>query len=171
MAITPNTTCDIYRAGQTPPATPSVAGVPLQLKSCFDQGRECGETESQQFRFTAIALVNFGVDIRDDFNYWAGNAGNRDTIYVPDKNGMAYVVNFVQQADTGTANQHYRVYLDRKSVTWPWPTSTSACAGRSWRRMRCWSILPSPRCGPISAAHSSSWVCAGRRRFQSSIAR
>jgi hypothetical protein len=123
--IVPNTTCDIYRVGNAPPSAPDVAGVPLFITYCYDIGRERGEKEAQQFRFTAIANVDLTADIRDDFSDWTGSATNRDTIYVPDKTGIGYKVIFVETIGRNTPQQRRRVYLDRMTVTWPWPPATS----------------------------------------------
>ena len=121
MSIRPNTTCDIYRAGNAPPLTPDVAAVPCCLISCFDVGRERGEKEAQQYRFTAKMLVSMSTDVRDDFNAWTGSASNRDIVCIPDKTATAYNVTFVERINRGLAGDALCVYLDRLAVVWPFP--------------------------------------------------
>lgn len=119
MAIRPNTTCDIYRTGNAPPAAPDVAAVPCWFTSQFDLGRERGEKEAQPFRFTAWIYVDSTVDIRDAFAAWT--QGNRDKVYIPDQNGVGYNVNFVERVLQGQPNDHKIVYIDRLAVNWPFP--------------------------------------------------
>jgi len=126
MPMRPNTTCDIYRTGNAPPAAPDVAGVPCYFTSCFDLGRERGEKEAQTFRFTAMIYVATTSDIRDNFSAWT--QGNRDTVYIPDKNGVGYNVNFVERVMIGQAGDQKIAYLDRLAVTWPWPAPMAPIA-------------------------------------------
>ena len=121
MSIRPNTTCDIYREGNAPPASPDVPAVPCCFISCFDIGRERGEKEGQQYRFTAKMLVPLGTDVRDDFNAWTGTASTRDAVYVPNRTGTGYKVAFVERVNRGLAGDALCVYLDRLAVTWPYP--------------------------------------------------
>jgi hypothetical protein len=131
-----NTTCDIYRVGNTPPAAPDVAGVACHLRPAYQEGLERGDSEAAKFRYTHVLSVNVDVDIRDDFNEYTGAAGNRDEVYIPDKTGIGFKVNFVERVGRGGAIDHKRVYLDRKAVTWPVPanvivggTSTTIAGG------------------------------------------
>jgi hypothetical protein len=104
MAIQPNTTCDIYRNGNAPPAAPDVAAVPCYVVSCYDLGRERGEKEDINRRFVARMYVNPNVDIRDPFNQWTTQANTRDTVYIPDKTKIGYNVNFVERVNLGQAS-------------------------------------------------------------------
>jgi hypothetical protein len=40
-------------------------------------------------------------------------------VYLPDKNGTAFRVMFVERVNRGLASDHKRVYLDRLLPTWP----------------------------------------------------
>lgn len=119
LPLPPNTTCDIYRAGSAPPAAPSVAGVPCHLTSAFARGLETGEGDARAtYRFSHILLVDVSVDIRDDFD--TGTIGaNFDTVYIPDKNGTAFRVRFVERRLRGTDKDHKKVYLARETPSWP----------------------------------------------------
>jgi hypothetical protein len=121
MSIRPNTTCDIYRAGNTPPASPTITAVPCCFISCFDIGRERGEKEALQYRFTARMLVAPATDVRDDFSAWTGSPSSQDTVYVPNEFGVGYHVVFVERINRGQPADALCVYLDRLSVLWPYP--------------------------------------------------
>ena len=113
-----NTTCDIYRSGNSPPAAPDVAAVACHLKACYSAGLERGEGDGVDKKFTHVLLVDYPTDIRDDWdNETVGN--NADTVYVPDKNGVSFRVIFVEFWMPGTPLRHKRVYLARKLPTWP----------------------------------------------------
>ena len=43
IPITANTTCDIYRAGSTPPTAPDVASVPCFIRPAYREGKESAE--------------------------------------------------------------------------------------------------------------------------------
>ena len=84
MAIPFNTTCDIYRVGSAPPAAPDVEAVPIWLTYNFDLGRERGERENAQFRFTASMLVPQGPRIKPSTFSEEGLKKTRDSA----KDGM-----------------------------------------------------------------------------------
>lgn len=122
MAVSaPNTTCDIYRNGNAPPAAPDIAAVPCYFVACYDLGRERGERENIQRRFVARMSVNPTVDIRDPFTQWTTQANTADTVYVPNMNGIAYNVVFVERKAKGLPDDQLVVYLDRQGINWPWP--------------------------------------------------
>ncbi len=121
--ITPNTTCDIYRCGNAPPAAPDVAAVPCYFTPCFDLGQQRGKHEPQPFHFCAILKADAATDVRDGFDAFTGTNAAQDTVYIPDQNGIAYAVVFVEKKSVGTAAQCLAVYLERKAVNWPWPAA------------------------------------------------
>ena len=114
----PNTTCDVYRAGNSPPSSPDVAAVPCILAGIYPMGLERGEGDSDSLKYTHRLLVDAPQDIRDDYS--AGTiGGNQDTIYVPDQTGTAFSVIFTEVVDLGTSWEHKRIYLVRKAATYP----------------------------------------------------
>src|SRR5947209_5377822 len=115
IPLLPNTTCDVYRTGNSPPAAPDVAGVRLFLRGNYAEGLEHGEGDAITFKYTDIALVNLGVDIRDDYSQGV-QGGFQDNIYVPDRTGTKYKVIFVERALRGTGADHKKVYLQRASA-------------------------------------------------------
>jgi hypothetical protein len=113
-----NQTMDVYRAGNAPPAAPDVAGVPCRVKADYRRGLEAGEGNSAAQRFTHIALVLLGADVRDDYNLGTVGAG-ADTVFIPDRNGTPFKVIFVERRLRGTEHDHKRVYLARQTPPWP----------------------------------------------------
>jgi hypothetical protein len=111
------TTCDIYRVGVVPPAAPSVAAVPCTLRAEFAVGSASASALAGQW--THIMEVLDTVDIRDHYTGSGAYGANFDTVYVPDQNGTAFRVRFVELVDRLRASQRKRVYLDRQAVTWP----------------------------------------------------
>jgi hypothetical protein len=112
-----NTTCDIYRAGNAPPAPPDVAAVPCRFDPDYRRGLEKGEGDTVG-KFSAVLVVDLGTDVRDDYN--GGSYGpNADLVVVPSQVGMAYNVRFVERRGRGTPHDHLRVYLVRSAVSWP----------------------------------------------------
>jgi hypothetical protein len=105
----PNTTCDIYRTGNAPPAAPDVAGVQCYLE---ERGRNIKPTAA--FKYSHIMHVAKNVDIRDGYN-----ATQLDSVYIPDKTGTQYVVILATRTGLGTSVDHKVVYLDRQKPTWP----------------------------------------------------
>ncbi|MFO0845886.1 MAG: hypothetical protein U0797_26475 [Gemmataceae bacterium] len=114
--MTTNTTCDVYRAGSSPPASPDVAGVAIQLTANFGEFRmQTGEGVDPEFRYTHLALFPAGTDVRDGFDSGASGAATCDSVYVPDQNGTRFAVRFVERLGDGTR----KGYLDRALPTWP----------------------------------------------------
>ncbi len=109
-----NTTCDIYRSGNSPPAAPDVAGV-----ACYfaPKGRSTLTTPN----FTHILLVPATTDIRDQ--YTPGSltyGGTSDKVYIPDKtSNVMYRVVLVRRVALGTSLDHKEVLLVRQTTTWP----------------------------------------------------
>ena len=120
LPVPPNTTCDIYRAGTSPPlSSPAVAGVPCYLKSDWRGGQEAGDrTNSDADTWTHVMLIDVGVDIRDGYT-GLQNQSQQDSVYIPDQNGTRFHVVFIEFVQRGTPNEHKRVYLDRQAPTWP----------------------------------------------------
>jgi PKD repeat protein len=122
-----NTTCEIYRSGNAPPANPDVQGLKsIHLIPCFQRGREAGETENEAIRFTHIAYAELSTDIRDNINNFVQGA-SPDTIYIPDKNGIGYKVSFVERVNKDTPTDCKKIYLNRKLPTWP--LNANQCQG------------------------------------------
>ena len=120
LPIQPNTTCDIYRFGTAPPAAPAVAAVACHLRPDWRAGQEQGDRVGalDPLVWTHVLLVSAGVDIRDAYTGAMGWT-EQDTVYIPDQNGTAYKVTFIERVGSGGAADHKRVYLDRKTPTWP----------------------------------------------------
>ncbi len=119
LPVPANIVFDLFRSGKVPPLDPDVAAIPGHLRPAFRWGLEAGQglADAQQ-RFSHILLVATDVDIRDDYN--AGVTGpNADTIFVPDSDGAAFRVVFVERRLRGSAFDHLRVSLSRAAVAWP----------------------------------------------------
>lgn len=115
-----NTTCDIYRASNSPPSSPDVAAVVCTLEAHYARGLETGEYATDAgLNFTHILWLEPGIDIRDGYAADATDLGNADHVYVPDKDGTQFIVTFVQDNFPGTPQAHQKVYLRRTQVTWP----------------------------------------------------
>src|SRR5262245_28868932 len=108
-----NTTCDVYFSPNVPPAAPDVAGVVCHLSAEFSRGAE-GSEGDQTFRWTHLLYVNADVDIRDTYPNAPANR-----VYVPDKNGTGFDIVFVEIVNRGTPAAYKRVFLDRRTPTWP----------------------------------------------------
>jgi hypothetical protein len=113
--MTTNTTCDVYRAGVTPPSSPAVGGVAILLTANFGEFRMAGGGAGREFRYTHLALFPAGTDVRDGFDSGASGAATCDSVYVPDQNGTSFAVRFVVRLNDGTR----KVYLDRGLPAWP----------------------------------------------------
>ncbi len=121
-----NTTCDVYRSTNAPPASPDVAGVAIYLKPK-------GQSTLTTPQYTHVANVAVGTDIRDDFisgggtGTWVGLTA--DTIYVPNKTGTAFQVVLVRRIGRGTSGDMLEMLLLRETNSGamspqpPWPTS------------------------------------------------
>jgi hypothetical protein len=118
LSLPANTTCDIYRSGHAPPAAPDVAAVRCHLQADYARRMETGESEQPALRFTHALLLDVAADVRDDFDSWGGLVAN-DTVYVPDKNGTAFRVVFVERHARGLPADCKKVYLDRHTPNWP----------------------------------------------------
>jgi len=118
LPIPPNTTCDIYRDGNSPPAAPDVAGVPCYLVADYGRHTESGEGDPMEFRFTHTMLVTLDTDIRDGYTIGA-QTGTQNSVWIPDQNGTQFYVRFVEVKARGTPGAHKKVYLDRLLPTWP----------------------------------------------------
>lgn len=116
----PNATCDIYRFGVTPPAAPSVAGVACCLLPDWRAGQEQGDRSGglSALVWTHVLFVDPTVDIRDAYT-GAMARTEQDTVYIPDKNGTAFKVTFIERVRRNEAQDHKRVYLDRQTPAWP----------------------------------------------------
>jgi hypothetical protein len=112
LPMPPNATCDIYRATNTPPSAPDVAGVSCYLTPI-------GQSYQTTPYFTHKLYVDTGVDIRDGSAVAGLAPTSPDTVWVPNKNGQAYRVILVRRYGRGTATDHYVVLLERQGVTWP----------------------------------------------------
>ncbi|MCS6851768.1 MAG: hypothetical protein NZ700_11440 [Gemmataceae bacterium] len=110
--LSANTTCDIYRDGQGPPAPPAQAGVACRLEPHPEYSTQTAPL------FTHVLLVAPTVDIRDDYpNFPDGRTG--DKVYVPDRHGTLFRVVLVRRQLRGTDQDHKRVLLRRQAVNWP----------------------------------------------------
>jgi len=109
-----NTTCDIYRAANSPPAVPDVAGVKAFL---LPRGRSDRTTP----HYTHVLLVGPTVDIRDHYAPGSLSYGvNADKVFLPDASAVAtFRVVLVRRVGRGTAVDHKECLLIREFVTWP----------------------------------------------------
>jgi hypothetical protein len=122
LPITPNTTMDIYRSGNTPPSAPDVASVSAYMIPDFANAHQAQTTSSTTMRWTHVALVPTGIDIRDAYT-GGGAAGetlgsNADSIYIPDKTGTGWAVVFVQQIRNPGGSDFLKVFLLRQTPSW-----------------------------------------------------
>jgi hypothetical protein len=111
-----NTTCDIYRAGNAPPAAPDVPGVKCALEP---MGQSTLTTEN----YSHVLLVSPTTDIRDDLSSTFTAGINADSVYVPNKNGTKFQVILVRRRGRGTALDHKYVLLNRVQGGVNWPTN------------------------------------------------
>jgi hypothetical protein len=120
LPIATNTTCDIYRYGSGPPASPAVSGVNGFLSPDWRRGQESGDHAAASLTWTHVMLIEASVDIRDLYISQSAAAA-QDVVYVPDQNGTPFSVVFIELVGRGTPSEHKRVYLDRQAP--PWPTN------------------------------------------------
>jgi hypothetical protein len=122
-AVMSNTTGDVYRSGNTPPAAPDVAGVNVLLLPDFSESHLAQTTSATTLRWTHRAAVPLATDIRDAYQGGLGGetiGAAPDAIYVPDKNGTKFLVVFVERVRSAGATGDYKqAYLQRQAVTWP----------------------------------------------------
>jgi hypothetical protein len=118
MPYAANNTCDVYRAGNAPPAAPDIAAVSIYLRPDWVRGQEAGDRGANTLTWTHIMLADFSVDLRD---FYGGDAAGaqQDDVYIPDKNATRFKVVFIERIGAGTAQEHKRVYLDRRTPNWP----------------------------------------------------
>jgi hypothetical protein len=120
LPLPPNTTFDLYRPPNAPRSAPDSAGNACVLRPDYSAGLEHGEGDPIGVRYHAILLCDLNVDVRDTYD--AGTlVGNADLLYIPDQNGSAWIVAFVERVGWNSGHDHKRVYLRR--VNAPWPTS------------------------------------------------
>jgi hypothetical protein len=111
LPLPSNTTCDIYHFGNSPPANPDVPGVKCTLQERY---RNIKQAPAALVPYTHMMYVPRDTDIRDGYN-----GGNPDRVYVPDKNGTLYLVQFVARVARGTQSDCKVLYLNRNTITWP----------------------------------------------------
>lgn len=105
----PNTTCDYFEDGHLPPDDePDLAAVPIFLDGDFMRGN----LGIDKLRWTHHLKVKNNVEIQA-----ADSPANH--VYVPNKEGTCFEIVFVEVLDRGKAGSFKRVYLERKSITWP----------------------------------------------------
>jgi hypothetical protein len=109
-----NTTCDIYRSGNSPPADPDVAGVKCLLEPS-------GQSTLTTDQYSHVLLVPATTDIRDGKGTLTAAATNPDKVYVPDRNGTLFTVVLVRRKGRGTPLDHKFVLVQR-TATPIWPT-------------------------------------------------
>ena len=105
----PNTTCDYFEDGHLPETDPpDLAAVPIFLDGDFMRGN----LGIDKLRWTHLLQVGGNVEILA-----ADAPANR--VYVPNKEGTCFEIVFVEVLERGKASSFKRVYLERKSITWP----------------------------------------------------
>src|SRR5262249_10501093 len=102
----PNTTFDVYLGGQLPPAAPDASGFRGHLRDQWREGSEANKGD-RTFFWTAVLEVPLGINLPDSYPSSPGNT----TLWVPDKNGDAYTVVFVERERRGRGGDFQRVYL------------------------------------------------------------
>jgi hypothetical protein len=121
LPVRANTTCDVYRNANSPPAAPDVAAVACLLTGNDDRYLESGEGDSAAtgLHFTHVLLADADADIRDGLIDLTWDTTKHDLVYVPDQNGTKFRVVRSEIVNRGTASAVRRVYLDRYLPTWP----------------------------------------------------
>ena len=105
----PNTTCDYFEDGHLPETDlPDLAAVPIFLDGDFMRGN----LGIGNLRWTHLLKVRGNVEIQA-----ADSPAN--LVYVPNKDGTCFEIVFVEVLERGKAGSFKRVYLERKSITWP----------------------------------------------------
>jgi hypothetical protein len=105
----PNTTCDYFKDGHLPETDPpDLTAVPIFLDGDFMRGN----LGIDKLRWTHLLKVKANVEILA-----ADLATNH--VYVPNKDGTCFEIVFVELLERGKAASFKRVYLERKSITWP----------------------------------------------------
>jgi len=116
MKFHSNTTCDVYRGGSAPPATPDVEGATCFLRPAFPHPGFSGTEGVTNYLFSHMMEVPLHTDIRDSGTGF-GPAG--DSVYVPDKDGTKFDVVAVIRTSYGTDNDLRRVFLLRSTTSYP----------------------------------------------------
>src|SRR5262249_19780350 len=110
-----NTTCDLYRSGNAPPADPDIAGIRIYLRPDWQRGQESGDFALTTMCWTHVADFPFDTDLR----HWRGAANDvalQATIDIRHKDGTAFRVVLTE------SRAHVKVaYLARGLP--PWPTA------------------------------------------------
>lgn len=121
LLVRANTTCDVYRNANSPPAAPDVAAVPCLLTGDYDRYLESGEGDSTSSgrHYTHVMLVAPDADVRDGLVDLTWDPSGHDVVYVPDQNGTKFRVVRAEVVGRGTPSAVRRVYLDRYLPTWP----------------------------------------------------
>src|SRR2546423_524733 len=104
-----NTTCDIYYSPNVPPAAADVAGTacaPVARFAPGQEGSEAGEGD-RTFFWTSILEAPLGTNLPD---LYPGGA-SQTTVWVPDQNGDAYTVVFVERERAVRGTDFLRAYL------------------------------------------------------------
>jgi len=105
----PNTTCDYFKDGHLPETDPpDLTAVPIFLDGDFMRGN----LGIDKLRWTHLLKVRANVEILA-----ADSPANH--VYVPNKEGTCFEIVFVEVLERGKAASFKRVYLERKSITWP----------------------------------------------------
>jgi hypothetical protein len=121
LPIVTNTTCDIYRHANAPPAAPDVAGVKIVFRPEWESGQEHGDRKGPAgLTWTHSLLCPDTTDIRDHYTGKDAVGASPDFVWIPDRNGTKYTVIFVELLHRSFQAVHKRVFLDR--FTAPWPT-------------------------------------------------
>ena len=114
----PNTDVAIYLAPNAPPAAPDSL-IRGHLSEQFRAGSEANEG-NRTWKWTALLDVPLGADIRDNYPGLP-----QQTVYVPDKDGEAYLVVFVERIRDFRGQNFKRVYLDKAPPVAP---ANNCCA-------------------------------------------
>jgi hypothetical protein len=104
-AFPTNTTCDVYRPGNAPPAAPDVPGVPASYAPRWRniKGDFAGLTPSA---YDALLVVPLATDLRDG-----------DAVYIPDQTGFAHACVYVERLRGVAGGDVLRGYLTHAGGT------------------------------------------------------
>jgi hypothetical protein len=109
----PNDTCDIYRAGRSPPAAPDVAGVPIYVIPRFTNIKGSYGT---LFTYSHIIYFPLSADIRDDYDAATGAGSSSDWFYVPDQNGIPFNIQLVTRRRVAGGGDFKEVLCTRMGI-------------------------------------------------------
>src|SRR5436305_1644004 len=101
LPVPGNTTCDVYRSSNSPPAAPDAAGVRIFL--CEDVAEGARAKSIPAAVWTHIALLDLSADVRHDP---MTPFSPSDSIWVPDQNGTQFNVMLVVRVGRGTDQDH-----------------------------------------------------------------